>query len=546
MMSKWLAHHWREVLIAALAVAGVVGYIIAAGVMDEVGFPLDDAWIHQTYARNLAERGEWAFVPGQPSVASTSPLYTVLLSVGYVLNLSYMAWTAVLGAVSLAAAGWIGTRLGGRLFPEFAHIGLWTGAAMVVTWHLVWAAASGMETMVFCALSLLLVWLLWREQAVIQSPPHPRAMMTRGGTIGLVGAALTLTRPEGAGLVALAGLFFFASIRWPALRTNWRVYLAWAVGLGMGWLVGMLPYLALNYDISGEFLPNTSAAKQAENAPARALPLVERYGRMLLPLVAGGQLLLLPGFIAALLHIGRRAREQRHMVLYLVPVAWIVMDVSAYALRLPAPYQHGRYVIPVLPFVLLYGVGGTLLLVRQGRKRVSTRVLTRSLALSAVLVMAPFWGIGARQFGRDVRMINTEMVKTAKWIRDHPALVPEDQLLAVHDIGALGYFAPRPILDLAGLVSPEVVPIIRDHDALMEFMRQRCARFLMVLPDQRPAEPDDPRLGTTVEIDSESGLEVVKPLYRTDEPYAPAAGSGNMVIYRLQLDWPPECVVPVD
>jgi len=32
----------------------------------------------------------------------------------------------------------------------------------------------------------------------------------------------------------------------------------------------------------------------------------------------------------------------------------------------------------------------------------------------------------------------------------------DDDLIAAHDIGAIGYFAPRPILDLAGLISPDV------------------------------------------------------------------------------------------
>ena len=51
-----------------VALAMVVLYVATGG----GGFPLDDSWIHQTYARNLAQTGQWAFVPGVPSAASTS------------------------------------------------------------------------------------------------------------------------------------------------------------------------------------------------------------------------------------------------------------------------------------------------------------------------------------------------------------------------------------------------------------------------------------------------------------------------------------------
>ncbi|MBE2268505.1 MAG: hypothetical protein IAE80_09775, partial [Anaerolinea sp.] len=64
-------------LIAAFALTAL--YALSAG----GNFSLDDSWIHQTYARNLAQTGQWAFVPGVPSAASTSPLYTVALAVGY-------------------------------------------------------------------------------------------------------------------------------------------------------------------------------------------------------------------------------------------------------------------------------------------------------------------------------------------------------------------------------------------------------------------------------------------------------------------------------
>ncbi|MBN2304967.1 MAG: hypothetical protein JXQ72_10840 [Anaerolineae bacterium] len=512
-----------DTLIGALAVVSVIVYVIAAESIHKVGFPLDDSWIHQTYARNLAERGEWAFVPGEPSVASTSPLFTVLLAVGYVVTMPFFAWVFMLGALALAGAGWIGVRLGDRLFPWLGQAGLWTGLALVVTWHLVWAAASGMETMLFCTLSLLVVWLAWRELSVRPDPAWLRAPFGRGAALGLVGAALTLTRPEGVGLIALVG--FMLLVAWPYenAQTGRRLYLAWAGGVVIGWLVGIAPYVALNYDIEGTLLPNTSAAKQAENAPARELPVLERYGRMLLPLVAGGQLLLVPGMVAGVWNVVRRARANRRDALLLLPLAWALVDLSAYALRLPAPYQHGRYVIPILPHLLLYGVGGTIIMVQAGRRTPVQRVLSRSLALSCILIMPAFMVVGARQYGRDVRIINTEMVDTAHWIEEN---LPPEELLAVHDIGALGYYAPRPILDLAGLVSPEVVPIIRDHEALMQLMCERSVRYLMVLPDQRPAEETDPRLG--------SG-----PVFITNAPYSPDAGGGNMAVYRMA--WADQC-----
>src|SRR5581483_3131331 len=68
-----------------LAAVAVLCYVLVAYVQNGTfGFPLDDAWIHQVYARNLGTHLEFSFFPGQPSAGSTSPLWAILLAVGYV------------------------------------------------------------------------------------------------------------------------------------------------------------------------------------------------------------------------------------------------------------------------------------------------------------------------------------------------------------------------------------------------------------------------------------------------------------------------------
>lgn len=491
---------------AALFVVACAVVLLYAGAVG--GFPLDDSWIHQTYARNLATTGEWAFTPGIPSAASTSPLYTLLLAAGYRLGLPFMPWTHALGAAALAAAGLVGRRLAAGLAPDVRGVGLAVGLAVVLSWHLIWAAASGMETMLFSLWTLALAWLGLRAA---QAPAS-------GLLFGLAGGLATVTRPEGVlftGLLALAPLL-------ASRRAGWAGITRWAAGAVAGFAIVVTPYLWLNWRLTGGLLPDTAAAKQAEYAPLLALPYAERVWRMLLPLLAGAQVLLLPGGVV---FIARQARRPWTPVTLaaLAPLAASLALVLLYAARLPAAYQHGRYVIPALPALVVCGVVGTAWLLRDARRSAVGRVLSRALAASVALALPAFAvGIGLSAYRQDVRIIDEEMVAAAHWIAGN---VPPDELLAVHDIGAVGYFAPRPILDLAGLVSPEVVPLMGDAPGLWGLLEQRGAAWLMAFPDQIPG-------GSTADAR-------LCPVYSTDGPTARVLGQANMAVYRL--DWTGRC-----
>jgi hypothetical protein len=472
----------RDLIIVVVATIGVAVYVLTAHTLGGPGFPLDDSWIHQTYGRNLGQTGQWAYVPSVPSAGSTSPLYTILLAVGYALRVPFFAWTYGLGAAFLAATGLIGARVAERLYPQLSRVGLWTGLALVLAWHLVWTAASGMETLLFAALGLLLMVVAWREMEA----GTRRVRFWHGAAFGLLGALLIATRPEGVLLVGIVGTLMIVARPQP----DWRAFLAWATGALAGWLIGLLPYALLNYSLNGTVLPNTFSAKQAEYSELLSQPFLFNLWTVVQPLTAGGQLLLVPGLIAGAVVLWRHIAARRCEALYLAPLLWPAALILVYTVRLPVNFQHGRYVIPALPSLICAGVGGTFLLAGQ-RRSLLRRVLIRALIITTLSLFLIFWVLGATIFGREVQMINSDMVVASRWLAEQ---IPPDQLLAVHDIGAVGYFAPRPILDLAGLISPEVVPIIRDGDALMALMQSRGVRYLMVLPPQRPAPADDPRL----------------------------------------------------
>jgi hypothetical protein len=501
MAGKTRIHRQRLIVVLA-ATVGLAIYLGAAWRSGYVGFPLDDAWIHQTYARNLVEYGEWAFVPGQPSAGSTSPLWTLGLALGYVLRVPFRAWAYALGGLCLAGTAVAAYRLASRLFPDRPAAPLLAGLACALEWHLVWAAASGMETLLFALLALA----VWNR---VLADPRPNPFVT-----GLLGGALILARPEGATVVGLAALGLLLTT---VQRGGWRARPSDAALLGVGTVLVVAPYLALNVHLSGTPWPNTFYAKQAEYAVHRLQPLMVRLWQVGTTPWIGAQVLLLPGLVW-LLWRRARGRPPSHASWRLpawLPVIWGAATVLIYALRLPVTYQHGRYLIPIIPVLLVYGVGGTLDLVQATHGRTIPRLLGRTLLLAAAVLLPTFCAlVGAPAYATDVAIIEEEMVAVARWLETH---TDDDALVAAHDIGAIGYFSPRPLLDMAGLVSPEVVPFIRDEDTLLAWLEARGADYLVTFPSWYRVITADPRL---------------EEVFRTAAEITVAQGGDNMAIYR--------------
>src|SRR5512135_3154814 len=95
----------QRILIALAALVAILFYLLVSARVYRIGFPLDDAWIHLTYARNFAQHGQWAYRLGEASAGSTSPLWTILLGLGFILKLGPYIWTFFLGWLILSLLG---------------------------------------------------------------------------------------------------------------------------------------------------------------------------------------------------------------------------------------------------------------------------------------------------------------------------------------------------------------------------------------------------------------------------------------------------------
>ncbi len=465
-----------------------------------LALPLDDGWIHLQFARHLAAGDGLAYNPagGPPGglassagsqwiSGSTAPLWTALLALAFLLPGGPLLWVKALG-VSFFLGSVVATD---RLAAE---LGLDRGlrrlaAVLTATSHwLVWSALSGMEISLFSFLSLWGIVFHLRERAAPRKVPASLAVL----------AASALARPEGSLLLAMAVadrlLHFDASeaeLRvTPVFRpATWRIGLpAVAAVLVPTWIFYRL--------IGGSILPTTFAVKSAP--PADLVPS-GRYLAAVLDVVFRSQplMLLVAGAGVVLLVARLGGSRDRGLLTALWPIGLaLVYSLLAAPAGPIVVGNFGRYYFPLLPVVVVLGVLG---LEPAGRRLgAATWIAGRRLPLRAVAVAAliapQLWGLanGPPRYLQTLADVEDSDVAAARWLAGR---LPTQALLAVQDIGAIKYHLPNRIVDLTGIVNPEILPYLKGsgpsdpvywEQRLLRYLEQERPDYLIVFPPSYP------------------------------------------------------------
>jgi hypothetical protein len=474
-------------LLVCLAYGAAEAYLLSF----DLGFPLDDSWIHLQFARNLSAGHGLSYNPGEFVTGSTAPLWTALLSLLFYLPGSVIVWTKLLGIALHAAAMDATYRLGRALGLGNGLAALATILTLGTSW-MAWSALSGMEIPLFILLALQGMILHLRERADRDRPPL---------SLGVL-AVSVLARPEGLALLVLAcadRLLVFdrgeTGLRWR--RPAWRPLLT-GLGLAVCALAG--PLLFYRW-AGGSFLPTTFAAKGG--ALRHYLPDLQ-YLDLVFSIFFKPQpyMALLAG--AGILSLLERLGTPRDRGL--LPALWLLAVPVAYSLVSPEGRgqlvgNFGRYYFPFFPVLVLLGVLGLQgAAAAVGPRLQAGRWRVPAGALLLVLLAWPtatslFQGLG--RYLQNVLNVQDSDVRMARWLAPR---LPADAVLAVNDIGALKFFLPNRVIDLAGIANPEIRRAmnegaargVSDAQVLLAEVERRQPDYLVIFPAWFPNLANDP------------------------------------------------------
>lgn len=419
-----------------------LGLVTSLGYLSFSGWAYDDPYITYRYAENLRHGLGFVYNPGERVLSTTTPLFTLLLTL-----LGYL-WSDLPHLANLIGAFCLG--LGGLALWDMAHsLGKpwagWAGLLLYPTFPLL-LTTLGSETLLYLALCLGAFAFYLRRRYL---------------TTALCSVLAVLTRPDGA-LVALIwmGDYLVRALRqrpWSSLRLariELGALLPWRSVIVFVLLV--LPWFLFAWAYFGSPLPATLAVKQHQGAMA----ISQRFASGLLT-IADYYMARWHYWAEALLAALGLAWMIRRGRNWLLLIGWTILYFLSYSVLGVSRYYW--YYAPLVPgFLLVVGLGAWVVgagmqksLPRLSRSSPSHQAqwiaLIASLLMIAMLAYFQAGDLWRIRQHPDHRYRIYRAV--GEWLR---ANTSSQERVGALEVGIIGYYARNPMVDFAGLIQPAV------------------------------------------------------------------------------------------
>lgn len=434
-IKNWVrAHPWDTVLLLATGFAGLLTGLWASVII------LDDAMITFRVAENLAYGRGFVYNAGERVQVTTTPLYAMILAPGVWLLGSAPTAALALNISLSALIPILAYDLGRRLSGRFTGL----GGALLLTLAPLLIIAFSMESYLYVALIL----------ASLDAYAAGRWRLA-----GVLAGLTALVRGDGALLGACLLTYDVLARR----RLHWQLILP-AMGIPASWYLFALVYY-------GSPFPATLSAKTAQGEfnwlGQRFADGFRDYWKQWVRKQGRNIFYLFPALMGlALLPVLRRERA------WLILVGYTVLYVTAF-ITLGVPSAEWYYA-PLMPAVALLTGRGVQVIgenlawaIRKGEagntKRTNRAVWisTGLTGLLLIVLLATFYPVSAKIVAQNPNWKARAYPDAARWVAQN---TNPSATLATIDIGHLGYWSKRPIIDIVGLAQPDVAPHIAQGD----------------------------------------------------------------------------------
>lgn len=391
----------------------------------------DDPYITFRYAQNFAAGNGLVYNPGERVLSTTAPLWALILSIFAKTELSLPLVANFISAFAAASGGLMLALLGRQWHTSWQGY----GAALAYPLFPLLMSTFGSETALTLALILAAIF----------------AYSQRAWSLTAVLSALaTLARPDAILAPLVLGTHFLWVEVWRAKTPiPWRAVLLFTAILLIWAIPAWLYY--------GSPLPVTLAAKRAQGVMNISQTFYPGFGRIVgwysrYPYT----LMLILAIVGVLWALYRRSA-------WLLLLGWTAVYFAAYTILGVSAYFW--YYAPLVPgFVAAAGLGIQAVvemathpqaarLLGRGAATPSPRWLPWGIALVLWAALIPF---GARHLW-NARLQNDARLPiyraAGEWLNLN---TPQNATVGMLEVGIVGFYAQRPVVDFAGLIQPEV------------------------------------------------------------------------------------------
>ena len=426
------------------ALVALLGFLAQRRNDGHLIYLFDDAYIHMAMAKNFSLHGVWGVTPDGFTSASSSPLWTLILSAAYrffgVGETAPLILNLLAAGLALASAYLFLGKQSDRL--EIGMAGL---ALLVLAVPLPSLILTGMEHTLHVALAILFLSLAAGFLAAdTRRTSREAAMLAMAPLLGAV-------RYEGLFLLAVVGVLLI-------FRRRMRA----AVLLALLGTLPMLAYGAISIRAGWSFLPNSLLLKPASRLRFDSLDQVmEMLGKAAVRRLFHAHHFL--GLFLASLALAVLLRRQRGQQVS-SSIAWwanlAFMGATLLHLQFVGigwTFRHEGY-LAALGIVAIAGGAGECLRGAGSWPTARGRTLGLTAILIAGVLLSPLVRKTVPVLWRTPRAasnIYRQQYQMGRFVGRFYA----GQSIALNDIGAVAFLADIHLLDLAGLASREVAAL---------------------------------------------------------------------------------------